>query len=65
MIEELIVSGLYTVFDYLSAHVLLCLIPAFFISGAFNALIHDQTIFNIMGKNNRKWLPIFSQRPVG
>lgn len=56
MIEELMISGLYTVFDYLSAHVLLCLIPAFFISGAFNALIPDQTIIDIMGNSNKKWL---------
>ena len=45
----LIVSGLETLWDYLSAHVLLCLIPAFFISGAFAALIPTSTILKYMG----------------
>ncbi len=37
--------------DYLSAHVLLCLVPAFFISGAFNALIPSATIYKYMGES--------------
>ena len=48
-IALLIVSGLETLWDYLSAHVLLCLIPAFFISGAFSALIPTSTILKYMG----------------
>jgi uncharacterized protein len=42
-------SGVDTLLDYLSAHVLLCLVPAFFISGAFNALIPNTTILKYMG----------------
>jgi uncharacterized membrane protein YraQ (UPF0718 family) len=49
IIALLIVSGLETLWDYLSAHVLLCLIPAFFISGAFAALIPTSTILKYMG----------------
>lgn len=49
LINEMIISGIDTLVDYLSAHVLLCLIPAFFLSGAFNALIPSQTIFKYMG----------------
>lgn len=49
LINEMIVSGIDTLVDYLTAHVLLCLIPAFFLSGAFNALIPSQTIFRYMG----------------
>ncbi len=56
MIVELLSSGFYTLLEYLSAHVLLCLVPAFFISGAFNALIPDQTIIDYMGSKSRKWL---------
>lgn len=52
----MILSGVDTLVDYLTAHVLLCLIPAFFLSGAFNALIPSQTIFKYMGDsgNNTK-----------
>jgi uncharacterized protein len=49
LINEMITSGADTLVDYLTAHVLLCLIPAFFLSGAFNALVPSQTIFKYMG----------------
>ncbi len=45
----MLTSGIDTLIDYLTAHVMLCLIPAFFLSGAFNALIPTSTIFNYMG----------------
>ncbi|MFW9850440.1 MAG: permease [Candidatus Thorarchaeota archaeon] len=48
-IVQLLGSGFATLWDYLSAHVLLCLIPAFFISGAFAALIPSSTILKYMG----------------
>lgn len=47
---DLLLAGMDSLWEYLSAHVLLCLIPAFFISGAFSALIPDKTIFKYMGK---------------
>lgn len=49
LINEMIISGIDTLVEYLTAHVLLCLIPAFYLSGAFNALIPSQTIFRYMG----------------
>jgi len=48
------ISGINTLIDYLSAHVLLCLIPAFFLSGAFNALIPSTTIIKYMGDSSNK-----------
>ena len=56
MIQTLLTSGIDTLIDYLTAHVLLCLIPAFFLSGAFNALIPSQTIINTMGGAAKKTL---------
>ena len=50
LINEMIISGIDTLVEYLTAHVLLCLIPAFFLSGAFNALIPSQIIFRYMGE---------------
>ncbi|WP_153161946.1 permease [Zoogloea sp. 1C4] len=37
---------------YLAAHVLLCLLPAFFIAGAMSALIPQQTITRFLGRNS-------------
>ncbi len=54
MLNNLLISGLESLLDYLSAHVLLCLIPAFFLSGAFNALIPDKAIFKFMGGKSLK-----------
>jgi uncharacterized membrane protein YraQ (UPF0718 family) len=52
----MLTSGIDTLVEYLTAHVLLCLVPAFFLSGAFNALIPTSTIFKYMGdsENNSK-----------
>jgi len=42
-------SGIDTLVEYQTAHVLLCLVPAFFLSGAFNAMLPTSTIFKYMG----------------
>jgi hypothetical protein len=54
LLISLIESGFYTLWDYLSAHVLLCLVPAFFISGAFCALISRETIMKYLGGNGTR-----------
>lgn len=54
LLNQMLYSGVDSLVDYLTAHVLLCLIPAFFLSGAFNALISSQTIFKYMGDSLNK-----------
>lgn len=44
-------SGLGNLAAYLAAHVLLCLLPAFFIAGAMTALIPKETITRFLGRN--------------
>ena len=44
-------SALLTLVEYLSLHVLLCLIPAFFIAGAMIVFIPKDVIMKYMGKN--------------
>ena len=39
---------------YLAAHVLLCLLPAFFIAGAMSALIPKETVTRFLGRNSSK-----------
>ena len=53
-LNQVLNSGIETLIDYLTAHVLLCLIPAFFLSGAFNALIPNTTILKYMGDSASK-----------
>ena len=41
---------------YLAAHVLLCLVPAFFIAGGMVALIPRETVSRFLGRNTPKYL---------
>ncbi len=51
-----IYQGWLGLVDYLSAHVLMCLIPAFFIAGAINTLIDSSSIIKYMSGKTKKWL---------
>jgi uncharacterized membrane protein YraQ (UPF0718 family) len=49
-------AGFTTLLGYLSAHVLTCLIPAFFIAGAIAALLQKETVLKYFGRDAPKWL---------
>jgi uncharacterized membrane protein YraQ (UPF0718 family) len=49
-------AGLTTLLEYLSAHVLTCLIPAFFIAGAIAALLKKETVLKYFGADANRWL---------
>jgi len=49
-------AGLTTLMEYLSAHVLTCLVPAFFIAGAIAALLRKETVLKYFGADAPKWL---------
>jgi uncharacterized membrane protein YraQ (UPF0718 family) len=53
-IARLLGSGLGNLAAYLAAHVLLCLLPAFYIAGAMTALIPKETITRYLGRNTPK-----------
>ena len=53
-ISELIYGGLGNLASYLAAHVLLCLLPAFYIAGAMTALIPKETITRFLGRSTPK-----------
>ncbi len=53
---ESIKSGWYALVEYLSAHVLTCLIPAFFIAGAIAVFISKGAILKYFGAKANKWL---------
>ena len=64
MFEDIILRGLLggvtALVDYLSAHVLTCLIPAFFIAGAMNALLNKDSITKYLGEKS----PAYKAYPV-
>lgn len=49
-------AGWLSLLDYLAAHVILCLLPAFFIAGAISALIPKEAITRYLGPTASKWI---------
>jgi uncharacterized membrane protein YraQ (UPF0718 family) len=47
-------SGLGSLASYLAAHVLLCLVPAFFIAGGLSALVPKDSITRLLGRRASK-----------
>ena len=54
-IGNLVQSGAGNLAAYLAAHVLLCLLPAFYIAGAMTALIPKETVTRYLGRSTPKW----------
>ncbi len=55
-IMNLLQSGLGGLAAYLAAHVLLCLLPAFFIAGALAALLPREAVTRFLGRQAPKWI---------
>ena len=55
LIFELLQAGWTGLLDYLAAHVLLCLVPAFFIAG-YLSLIPKSSITRYLGPKTPKWI---------
>ncbi len=49
-------GGLGNLAAYLAAHVLLCLLPAFYIAGAMASLIPKESVTRFLGRNAPKWI---------
>ncbi|MEN6383662.1 MAG: permease [Phycisphaerales bacterium] len=56
ILVNFIQGGLGSLAAYLAAHVLLCLVPAFFIAGAMTALIPKDIITRFLGRTTPKYL---------
>ncbi|MHB1296142.1 MAG: permease [Anaerolineae bacterium] len=52
----LLQSGLGNLAAYLAAHVLLCLLPAFFIAGGLTALVPKEAVTRFLGRNTLKFI---------
>jgi uncharacterized membrane protein YraQ (UPF0718 family) len=55
LLIQLLQAGWLGLLDYLAAHVLLCLVPAFFIAG-YLSLIPKETITRYLGPKTPKWI---------
>ena len=55
-LASLLVAGFEGLIDYLSAHVLLCLIPAFFIAGALSALFRKEAVTKYLGPETPRYI---------
>ena len=53
---QLIYGGFGNLASYLAAHVLLCLVPAFYIAGAMTALIPKESVTRFLGRNTPKYI---------
>ena len=56
LIGGAVYQGWLGLVDYLSAHILFCLVPAFFIAGAINSLIDSQSVLKYLSGKTKKWL---------
>jgi len=52
---DILLAGFQALQEYLSAHVLTCLVPAFFIAGAMSALLPREKITKYLGSNVPKY----------
>jgi hypothetical protein len=55
-IIDLLLAGLNGLVEYLSAHVLLCLVPAFFIAGALSALFKKEAVTKYLGPDTPRYI---------
>ncbi len=53
---EALKSGWLALLEYLSAHVLTCLVPAFFIAGAIAVFVSKGAVLKYFGSKAKKWL---------
>jgi uncharacterized membrane protein YraQ (UPF0718 family) len=56
LIVRLLQGGLGNLAAYLAAHVLLCLVPAFFVAGAMTALLPKESVTRFLGRNTPKYI---------
>lgn len=55
-IETLLMAGFESVKEYLALHVLLCLIPAFFLAGAIASLFSRESVLRYFGADASKYI---------
>lgn len=55
-IQGAAIEALAMMHEYARQHVLLCLVPAFFIAGAISVFVSQQAVMRYLGVNAKKWV---------
>ncbi|HIE31718.1 MAG TPA: permease, partial [Methanosarcinales archaeon] len=55
-IEPLLLAGFETLKEYLALHVLMCLVPAFFLAGAIASLFSKESVLRYFGADAPKYV---------
>ena len=55
-IQSALLESVYMLQDYAQNHVILCLIPAFFIAGAISNFISQGEVLKYFGSDAKKWI---------
>jgi len=55
-IETLLLAGIETLKEYLALHVLMCLVPAFFLAGAIASLFSKESVLRYFGADAPKYI---------
>ena len=53
---EALLEGWELLWEYISAHSLTCLVPAFFIAGAIAAFVKKEAVLRYLGPDVKKWI---------
>ena len=65
LLIQVLLAGWNTLLDYMSAHVLFSIVPAFFLAGAIAALLKKETIMKYLGPDAKKSLSYFVAAAAG
>lgn len=55
-VQGAILEGFHMLKEYAREHVLLCLVPAFFIAGAMQNFVSQRSVMRYLGKGAKQWL---------
>ncbi|KUK42674.1 MAG: Permease, partial [Thermovirga lienii] len=55
-LQNATVEALAMLHEYAREHVLLCLVPAFFIAGAISVFVSQQSVMKYLGANAKRWV---------
>jgi hypothetical protein len=56
IVSQSILNGFYLLQEYAREHVLLCLVPAFFIAGTITVMLKKESVLRLLGPNARKMI---------
>ena len=55
-VSQALINGFTMLHEYAREHVLLCLVPAFFIAGAITVFVKKDAVLKLLGPKTKKWI---------